>query len=91
MLRKLKVSAVVGLMVLGGNAFAADKNAEKANDMKKCKDMQSDQGQTADVVNKWCECVWEKMPDSAAGSLDSWAKSNKAADEACAAKAGWKG
>jgi hypothetical protein len=48
------------------------------------------EGQSAETVQKYCECMNDKMPDSEEQSITEWEKTHKVEDEACSVAAGWK-
>jgi hypothetical protein len=49
-----------------------------------------DEGQTPEVVRKYCECMNNKMSDNETRSITEWEKSHPKEEKACDAEAGWK-
>ncbi len=64
-----------------------------ANDIKwiaKCMEDNKDQGQSAEVVRKYCECMTSKMDESETQSVTQWEKTHPKERKECDEIAGWK-
>lgn len=89
---KTKISASILLLFIA-TAFSHPSFAGAADDAKWIEQCVADnkaEGQTAEAVQKYCECMNDKMPESEEQSISEWEKTHKAEDEACSAAAGWK-
>ena len=86
----MKIKAIImgAALFMSPSLFAETKSQEIDKCVKKNNSAVAQQ--TAGVVKAWCACIYDEMPDNAAGDLDSWAKKHKSADNKCGKKAGWK-
>jgi hypothetical protein len=67
--------------------------ASDADDIKwiaKCMEDNKDQGQPAEVVRKYCECMNSKMDDDETLSVTQWEKTHPKERKECDEAAGWK-
>ncbi len=68
-------------------------SADDADDLKwiaKCLVDNTDQGQPAEVVRKYCECMNSKMDNNETQSITQWEKTHPQEQKECSDKAGWK-
>jgi len=99
-MKKFLVAIMVCAFVLSfaGLTLASDeKKAEAkpagADDVKwidKCVKDNKFEGQPAEVVRKYCECMNEKMDDNETQSVTQWEKAHPKEQKECDDKAGWK-
>ena len=93
-----KIPAVIvacSLMLsLSGLATAADEakqsDPEDAKWIAKCIEDNKDQGQTAEVIKKYCECMVSKMADDESQSVTQWEKTHPESRKECDKASGWK-
>ncbi|MBC8379335.1 MAG: hypothetical protein ISR72_06820 [Methylobacter sp.] len=52
--------------------------------------MDNAKGQTTEVVQKYCECMNDKMDESETLSITQWEKTHPKEEKECDDKAGWK-
>jgi hypothetical protein len=69
----------------------ADKKADDSKWIGQCVIDNKDEGQTADVVTKYCACMNNQMSDDDTMSISQWEKANPKVMESCSKKAGWTG
>jgi len=83
-----------GLTMAADEAKTAGTPASSgADDIKwiaKCMEDNKDQGQPAEVVRKYCECMNSKMDDSETQSVTQWEKTHPKERKECDEVAGWK-
>ncbi len=88
---KTKIGASLLLLIVSAvfshSSFAG---ADDAKWIAECVADNQKEGQSAETVQKYCECMNDKMPDGEEQSITAWEKTHKAEDEACSAAAGWK-
>lgn len=56
----------------------------------KCMEDNKDQGQSAEVVRKYCECMNSKMDSNESQSVTQWEKTHPQERKECDKIAGWK-
>ncbi|MEE9911052.1 MAG: hypothetical protein K4571_04940 [Deltaproteobacteria bacterium] len=56
----------------------------------RCMNDNKDQGQSPEVIRKYCECMVSKMDDDETQSVTAWEKTHPQERKACDKKAGWK-
>jgi hypothetical protein len=97
-MKKILVAIMACAFVLSfsGLTIAAEeakKPAQSGDDIKwvdKCVKDNKFEGQPADVVRKYCECMNEKMDDNETQSVTQWEKAHPKEQKECDEKAGWK-
>ena len=85
--------SVSGLAIAAEEKKSEGKSELTADDIKwiaKCIDDNKDQGQSAEVVKKYCECMNEKMDTDETQSVTQWEKSHPKERKECDEKSGWK-
>lgn len=55
----------------------------------RCMNDNKDQGQSPEVIRKYCECMVSKMDDDETQSVTQWEKTHPQERKACDRKAGW--
>jgi len=55
-----------------------------------CIDDNKDEGQSAEVVRKYCECMNSKMDNDETQTITQWEKYHPQERELCSKQAGWK-
>jgi len=81
--------------VLIGLSFASSITPARADAddvawINKCVKDNAKEGATADVINKWCGCMNNKMSSAETLSISAWEKSHPAEVAACDKESGWK-
>ncbi|MCB1173471.1 MAG: hypothetical protein KDK39_07900 [Leptospiraceae bacterium] len=64
----------------------------KADEVAACVQANADEGQSAAVLEKYCDCMWDKWPEeSEAKSITDWEKTaaGKDAEDECDQISGW--
>lgn len=92
-LPEFHMKKIFTLMVVLASAVFCNPSFAGADDAKwinQCVADNKDGGQSAETVQKYCQCMNEKMPDGEEQSISQWEKTHKAENEACSAAAGWK-
>ncbi len=92
-MRKVVIVMLVCAVALSFSGLASKAAASSSDDIKwiaKCMSDNSDQGQSAEVVRKYCECMVSKMDDDETQSVTQWEKSHPQERKACDKVAGWK-
>ena len=87
------VLSFAGLTMAADEKKSEDTAPVTADDYKwvaKCIEDNKDQGQTAEVVKKYCECMNSKMDANESQSVTQWEKSHPQERKECDQKAGWK-
>ncbi|MEO8802428.1 MAG: hypothetical protein ABI304_14405 [Rudaea sp.] len=64
-------------------------NSDDIKWVSQCMMDNKDEGQSTAVVRKYCECMNNKMPESATKSITQWEKTHKHEEKECSDKAGW--
>ncbi|MBF0214187.1 MAG: hypothetical protein HQM00_11610 [Magnetococcales bacterium] len=94
MMRKgWSVALVAGALLVSG-MMAGTASATEADDkawVLQCIKDNAGEGQTPKVVESYCTCMVDLMPESTNQSVTQWEKTHKKEDEKCSAQAGWKG
>lgn len=70
-----------------GQVFA---DADDVKWINQCTKDNKDEGATAAVVRKYCECMNSLMDASETRSITPWEKTHKKERDECSRKAGWK-
>lgn len=87
-MKKVLVTVLsLAALALSGSAFA---NADDKKWVGQCVKDNKDEGAKAEVVQKYCECMNNKMDDNETRSISEWEKANPAAMKECEKKSGWK-
>jgi len=68
----------------------ASSNADDIKWIADCMDDNMNNGQPAEVLRKYCECMISKMYDNESESITHWEKSHPQEQKECSYKAGWK-
>lgn len=86
-----KRMALIALLACVATPVLADRNADDAKWVGDCVVDNKDQGQSVDVVTKYCSCMNNEMSESETRSITEWEKANPKVMEKCSSQAGWKG
>lgn len=100
-MKKVLLAIMVCALLLSGSGLAIaveekkseEKSAQTADDIKwiaKCIEDNKDQGQSDEVIKKYCECMNEKMDANETQSVTQWEKSHPKERKECDQKSGWK-
>ncbi|HIJ60134.1 MAG TPA: hypothetical protein HPP56_05910 [Nitrospirae bacterium] len=65
-------------------------NADDIKWIAKCMDDNKNEGQTVEVVRKYCECMVSKMDENETRSVTQWEKSHPKERKECDKVSGWK-
>ncbi|MBF0398176.1 MAG: hypothetical protein HQK78_15470 [Desulfobacterales bacterium] len=65
-------------------------NADDTKWIAQCMMDNKDEGQPTEVVQKYCECMNDKMDKNETQSITEWEKTHTAEKKECSEKAGWK-
>ncbi len=83
------VLIAAGSLLAVSAAFAT--TADDRKWIAQCVTDNKDEGQTPQVVLKYCTCMNNKMSDNETQTITQWEKTHKKEREACDKEAGWKG
>jgi hypothetical protein len=83
----IRVLLLIASAAVSGLAIA---DADDTKWIAQCMMDNKDEGKPTEVVQKYCECMNEKMDDNETQSVTQWEKTHRKEDAACSAKAGWK-
>ncbi|MCC7348376.1 MAG: hypothetical protein IT538_13375 [Variibacter sp.] len=72
-------------------AVRAQATADDVKWINQCVADNKDEGQTQQVVLKYCACMNNKMGNNETRSITEWEKANPRTMEACSREAGWTG
>lgn len=86
---KLIFSALV-LLGLAVPSAAALANSDDIKWIAQCLKDNASEGASADVVQKYCTCMNDKMSNNETRSITQWEKSHPTERHACEKVAGWK-
>lgn len=91
MKRFMALAIMVCVLLLSGSGLivAAD-DSDSIKWIAKCMEDNKDEGQPAEVVRKYCECMNSKMATDETQSITEWEKTHPQEQKTCSAKAGWK-
>ena len=84
---KISTLFLVASITVSGLAFAG---ADDTKWIAQCMMDNKDEGKSTAVVQKYCECMNEKMSDNETQSITQWEKTHPKEEKECDAKAGWK-
>ncbi|MFZ1830746.1 MAG: hypothetical protein WAW42_18695 [Candidatus Competibacteraceae bacterium] len=84
---KISTLFLAASITVGGLAFA---DADDTKWIAQCMMDNKDEGKSTEVVQKYCECMNEKMSDNETQSVTQWEKAHPKEEKECSAKAGWK-
>jgi hypothetical protein len=84
---KISTLFLIVSVTVSGLAFA---DADDIKWIAQCMMDSKDEGKSTQVVQKYCECMNEKMDDNEMRSVTQWEKSHRKEEEECSAIAGWK-
>ena len=84
---RLGTLCLVVLLSATAQAFA---DADDVKWINQCIKDNKDEGATAAVVRKYCECMNNLMEASETRSITQWEKTHKKERDDCSRKAGWK-
>lgn len=82
--RSLMLGAAIAMLTAG--TALADDNEKWIN---QCILDNTDQGQTSEVLSKYCGCMNSKMDEGETRSVTEWEKTHESEAIACENKAGW--
>lgn len=80
------VLAAAGIVLVQGTASA---NSDDLQWIAQCLKDNADAKVSAEVVNKYCTCMNEKMPESETLSITQWEKTHLKEQAECDRQAGW--
>ncbi|NGZ06332.1 MAG: hypothetical protein G8237_08240 [Magnetococcales bacterium] len=80
------VVACVAMPIGTGWTSAADDKAWVAD----CIMDNANEGQSPKVVETYCKCMVELMPENTNQTVSQWEKTHRKEEAVCSAKAGWK-
>ncbi len=87
------VLAFVLIILFSGPVMVKDSLASSTSDdiqwIAECMRDKRNQGQSAEVVRKYCECMVSKMDDDETQSVTEWEKFHPQERKTCDKKAGW--
>lgn len=85
------------IVTFSGLTVAADEarrissyDPEDAKWIAKCIDDNRNQGQPAEVIRKYCECMVSKMADDETQSVTQWEKTHPESRKECDRVSGWR-
>ena len=86
---KVKISALffIASVTISSLAFA---DADDTKWIAQCMMDNKDEGKPTEVVQKYCECMNNKMSSNETQSVSQWEKSHPKEEKECSAQAGWK-
>jgi hypothetical protein len=91
---KNRIAAISLIGLAAAIALPMGAAAQSADDKKwvaQCKKDNKDEGApSADVLNKYCVCMNDKMDETEARTITEWERKNPAARKACEQESGWK-
>ncbi|MBF0520268.1 MAG: hypothetical protein HQK92_11150 [Nitrospirae bacterium] len=70
-----------------GQAFAATDSTDR---IAQCIKDNKDEGEKAEIVYKYCECMSRKIGTNETQSIDQWEKSHSKEEKECDDESGWK-
>ncbi len=86
--------AAIAAIFVSGQTFAGAKGGGAAADdaawIAQCVKDNAKEGAPAEVVEKYCTCMNNKMDDNETKSISSWEKTHPDEMKACDKEAGWK-
>lgn len=85
----MKISALflVASVTVSGLVFA---DADDTKWIAQCMMDNKDEGKPTEVVQKYCECMNEKMSENETQSVTQWEKTHPKEEKECSDRAGWK-
>lgn len=86
MKRTIALIAMIGCVA---TPVSADPKADDSQWIGQCVIDNKDEGQTADVVTKYCTCMNNEMSEDETKSVSDWEKANPAVMEKCSKESGW--
>jgi hypothetical protein len=84
-------AALIAMLACIATPALADKNADDSKWIGDCVIENKDEGQSAEVVTKYCTCMNNEMSDNESRSITEWEKANPKVMETCSKESGWKG
>lgn len=87
------IMACASVLFFSGLTMAADEAKQDPEDAKwiaRCIEDNKNQGQPAEVIKKYCECMVSKMADDERQSVTQWEKTHPESRKECDKAAGWK-
>ncbi len=88
-MKKLFLLSLAAFLLTTANPARADLEEDIAWINKCIKDNETE-GQTYEVVRKYCICMTDLMPESEEASVTEWEKTHPKEEKYCDKKAGWK-
>lgn len=92
-MKKVVLVMLICALAWSFSGLASKATAASSDDIKwvaKCMSDNSDQGQSAEVVRKYCECMVSKMEEDETQSVTQWEKFHPQERKKCDEVAGWK-
>jgi len=86
----LAITIMAGVLYSFSAACTWANNADDIKWIATCMDDNKDEGQSAEVVRKYCECMNSKMEDDESQTITQWEKFHPQEREQCSKRAGWK-
>jgi hypothetical protein len=83
--------ALIAMLACFATPALADKKSDDSKWIGDCVIENKDEGQSADVVTKYCTCMNNEMSDDESRSVTEWEKANPKVTEKCSKESGWKG
>jgi len=82
--------AVLIALGIGSTLTPAWADADDVAWINKCTKDNQKEGASADIIQKWCTCMNNKMSSSETLSITAWEKGHPAEVAACDKESGWK-
>ncbi|MFC4161404.1 hypothetical protein [Chitinimonas lacunae] len=89
-MKKMLIALLGVTACLSASSVLAAQTADDKKWIAQCIKDNKDEGAKAEVVQKYCECMNDKMDDNETRSISQWEKANPAAMKECEQKSGWK-
>lgn len=86
----IKISGLVFLLISATTSSVAFANADDMKWVGQCLVDNKDEGESSEVVKKYCECMNDKMSDEETKTITQWEKDHPKEEKECSDKAGWK-
>ena len=86
---KIKTALFFAIAMIASNAAFAG-NADDIKWIAQCLSDNQKEGASAEVVQKYCTCMNNKMSEDETLSISAWEKTHPKEMAACEAEAGWK-
>lgn len=84
------IAMMAGILAMSYFGHSWAKEDVGQNLVAECVKDNAKEGQTPQVVDAYCKCMVELMPEKTNKSVSKWEKKHRKEEEQCSAKAGWK-